>query len=141
MATPITLVWGVGSKVALMLAENGYQTAEDLAAAKPADLVRLPGFGFARAEQVLRSAREVAPLKPAAEIAAEKLPSVKTPKAKKKKAKKKTVKPTREKKEQKGNKEKKSKKDKKKTSSTKENSKKKAKKKPGKKKNASGKKK
>jgi len=119
MATPITKVWGVGIKVAEVLAENGYKYAEDLASAGGDQLALVPGFGLARAKKVIQSAKDIVPAekKEPPKVAVEK--SV-TNTSKKKKTKKKET----EKKKKDSKKKKKASKDKKK-SAKKEESKKK----------------
>lgn len=59
MATPITKVWGIGVKVAEVLAEYGYKCAEDLLAKGEEELALIPGFGPDRSRKVLGSAREL----------------------------------------------------------------------------------
>lgn len=57
MAIPITEIKGIGPKTAELLAEHGYRTAEELAAAQPNDLAVISGFGFVRANLVIEEAR------------------------------------------------------------------------------------
>ena len=59
MATPITTVSGIGAHTAKILAENGFESVEALAAAHNEDLTKISGFGLARAEKVIASARAV----------------------------------------------------------------------------------
>lgn len=85
MATLITKVWGIGSQTAVILAENGYQSAEDLAATTEMDLTKVPGFGPARAERIIESARSLVDIK---QMKPQKTDSSATKKKKKKKDKK-----------------------------------------------------
>jgi len=57
MAIPITEIKGIGPQTARALAEQGYNTAEDLAAAQPSDLTTIPGFGAVRANFVIEAAK------------------------------------------------------------------------------------
>ncbi|WP_169309224.1 helix-hairpin-helix domain-containing protein [Desulforhopalus sp. IMCC35007] len=57
MAIPITAVSGIGAHTAEILVENGFESAEALAAAPKEDLMKIKGFGQSRAEKVIASAR------------------------------------------------------------------------------------
>ncbi len=64
MTTPITKVWGVGTQVQDVLSQNGYQCAEDLAATTEEELVKIHGFGPAKAKKVILSAKSLIPAEP-----------------------------------------------------------------------------
>lgn len=57
MRTPIDKIKGVGPRTAEILAENGYKSAEDLAATKIEALGKIHGFGPARAKLVIKAAQ------------------------------------------------------------------------------------
>lgn len=59
MGTPLTSVSGIGPAAAKVLAEHGYTSAEQLAASVIEELVKVPGFGAARAATTLRAARSL----------------------------------------------------------------------------------
>jgi hypothetical protein len=59
MGTPLTSVSGIGPAAAKVLAEHGFASAEQLAASVIEDLVKVPGFGAARAATTLRAARSL----------------------------------------------------------------------------------
>lgn len=57
MATPITTVSGIGAQTAEILIENGFASAEVLAAAKEEDLLKISGFGPSRAKKFIEAAQ------------------------------------------------------------------------------------
>ncbi|BHH84858.1 helix-hairpin-helix domain-containing protein [Desulforhopalus sp. 52FAK] len=57
MATPITSVSGIGAQTADILMENGFQSAEALAAAKEEDLLKISGFGPSKAKKFIAAAQ------------------------------------------------------------------------------------
>jgi len=57
MATPITKVSGVGDQTAEILVENGFESAEVLAAAKEEDLLKISGFGPSKAKKFIEAAQ------------------------------------------------------------------------------------
>ena len=57
MATPITTVSGIGAQTAEILIENGFVSAEVLAAAKEEDLLKISGFGPSRAKKFIEAAQ------------------------------------------------------------------------------------
>ena len=59
MGTPLTSVNGIGPAAAAVLAEHGIASAEQLAACVVDTLVKVPGFGPARATATLRAARSL----------------------------------------------------------------------------------
>lgn len=104
MAIPITGIKGIGLKTAEALAEHGYSTAEELAAAQPEDLTGISGFGVVRASLVIEAAKTLTappeeempveqdtpePVEAAPEPEANKKKKKKAGKPKKKKSKKK----------------------------------------------------
>lgn len=84
----VTDISGIGEMVAAVLAEHGFHTIEDLAKAKIADLVQVPGFREVKAASVVAAARELNG--PVAETSGkpEKAKKATTNKSKKKKEKK-----------------------------------------------------
>ncbi len=59
MGTPLTSVSGIGPAAAAVLAQHGFTSAEQLAASVIEELVKVPGFGQARAATTLRAARSL----------------------------------------------------------------------------------
>jgi hypothetical protein len=59
MSTPLTLVKGIGPATAEKLATAGINNAEDLAATTREQLAGIPGFGPARADQILANASQL----------------------------------------------------------------------------------
>ncbi|MCP4343543.1 MAG: helix-hairpin-helix domain-containing protein [Desulfobulbaceae bacterium] len=57
MTTPIVKIKGIGLHTAEILAENGFKSAEDLAATTEDALGKIHGFGPARAKKVIKTAR------------------------------------------------------------------------------------
>jgi len=57
MATPITSVSGIGAQTAEVLVENGFASAEALAAAKEEDLLKISGFGPSKAKKFIAAAQ------------------------------------------------------------------------------------
>lgn len=57
MATPITSVSGIGAQTAEILVENGFESAEALAAAKEEDLLKISGFGPSKAKKFIAAAQ------------------------------------------------------------------------------------
>jgi len=57
MATPITKVSGIGAQTAEILVENGFESAEVLAAAKEEDLLKISGFGPSKAKKFIEAAQ------------------------------------------------------------------------------------
>lgn len=57
MATPITKVSGIGAQTAEILVENGFESAEVLAAAKEEDLLEISGFGPSKAKKFIEAAQ------------------------------------------------------------------------------------
>lgn len=67
MATPITKVSGVGAQTAEILIENGFESAEVLAAAKEEDLLKISGFGPSKAKKFIEAAQALVGTDAAAE--------------------------------------------------------------------------
>ena len=65
MATDVINVKGIGPSAANVLIDQGIGTAEALAAAAVALVAAIPGFGEARARQVIEAAAELADAGPA----------------------------------------------------------------------------
>ena len=59
MNTPIIDISGVGPQTAEALSQNGYKSAEDLAAASEKDLLNIKGFGAVRARIIIEAAGEL----------------------------------------------------------------------------------
>ncbi len=57
MVTPITKVSGVGAQTAEILVENGFESAEILAAAQEEDLLKISGFGPSKAKKFIEAAQ------------------------------------------------------------------------------------
>lgn len=57
MATPITKVSGIGAQTAEILVENGFDSAEVLAAAQEEDLLKISGFGPSKAKKFIEAAQ------------------------------------------------------------------------------------
>jgi hypothetical protein len=57
MTTPIVKIKGIGQHTAEILAENGFKSAEDLAATTEDALGKIHGFGPARAKMVIKMAQ------------------------------------------------------------------------------------
>ena len=57
MTTPIVKIKGIGLHTAEILAENGFKSAEDLAATTEDALGKIHGFGPARAKMVIKMAQ------------------------------------------------------------------------------------
>lgn len=57
MATPITSVSGIGAQTAEILVENGFESAEALAAAKEENLLKISGFGPSKAKKFIAAAQ------------------------------------------------------------------------------------
>ncbi|MFN2258170.1 MAG: helix-hairpin-helix domain-containing protein [Desulfuromonadaceae bacterium] len=58
MSTSIEKVPGIGPATATLLADNGINNAEDLAAKRVGDLAAIKGFNTVRAAQVIEAARQ-----------------------------------------------------------------------------------
>ena len=70
--TSVTDVKGVGEALGQALTANGFRTAEAIAKASPADLVKVPRIGVARAPLLIAAAKEAISTKPAVKPAATK---------------------------------------------------------------------
>jgi len=57
MTIPIIKIPGIGEYSADILNENGYKSAEDLAAANKDALCKVPGFGPVRAQLIIKAAQ------------------------------------------------------------------------------------
>lgn len=57
MTTPVTAVSGVGAQTAEILVENGFKSAEILAAAQEEELLKLNGFGPSKAKKCIEAAQ------------------------------------------------------------------------------------
>jgi NAD-dependent DNA ligase len=57
MVTPIIKVSGIGAQTAEILIENGFESAEVLAAAKEEDLLKINGFGPSKAKNFIEAAQ------------------------------------------------------------------------------------
>ncbi len=130
MATPISKITGIGPHTANVLMEHGYTSVESIANTKIVDLTGVPGFGLARARNIIAAAKTLIK-----KHKAESAPTPKKAKAKKPSKKKKDT----MKKDKKKKKKEKAKKEVKKKQTTKDKKKKSEKSK--KKKKASAKKK
>ena len=63
--TAVTNIKGVGEALGKALVANGFKTAEAIAKANPADLVKVPRIGAARAPLLIAAAKEAVSSKPA----------------------------------------------------------------------------
>ena len=84
MSTPITDITGIGPATADILSEQGYKSAEDLAATNVKTLCAVPGFGPIKAKSTIAAAKKIAG-KPAKKKKAASKPKSKTKSDKKKK--------------------------------------------------------
>jgi transcription termination factor NusA len=57
MGTPMTAVTGIGPAAASVLADHGFDSAEELANCSIAALVKVPGFGAIRAATIKKAAQ------------------------------------------------------------------------------------
>ncbi|MEX0340600.1 MAG: helix-hairpin-helix domain-containing protein, partial [Arenibacterium sp.] len=79
--TAVTEVKGVGETLGKSLSDNGFKTAEAIAKAKPADLVKVPRVGAARAATLIAAAKEATAPKPATTKRAARKPAAAKPAA------------------------------------------------------------
>ncbi len=56
MTVSLTLIPGIGSSTAKVLAENGFESVHQLASSTIIQLTKVPGFGTARADRVINAA-------------------------------------------------------------------------------------
>lgn len=59
MPTSVDKVTGIGPQTAILLANHGINSAEDLAARRVGDLAAIKGFSVVRAGQVIEAARQL----------------------------------------------------------------------------------
>ena len=57
MALPISKITGVGPHTVNVLMEHGYTSVESIANTKIVDLTQVPGFGIARARNIIAAAK------------------------------------------------------------------------------------
>ncbi len=57
MALPISKITGVGPHTVNVLMEHGYTSVESIANTKIVDLTQVPGFGIARASNIIAAAK------------------------------------------------------------------------------------
>ena len=92
MAKPISNITGIGPHTVNVLMEHGFTTVESIANTKIVDLAQVPGFGIARARNIIAAAQALLKTEKATSVpASKKIKAKKTSKKKdtKKKGKKK----------------------------------------------------
>ncbi|MCX8953461.1 helix-hairpin-helix domain-containing protein, partial [Ruegeria sp. NA] len=77
--TAVTDIKGVGEALGQALVANGFKTAEAIAKATPADLVKVPRIGEARALVLIASAKDAVAAKPPAAKPATRRTAARTP--------------------------------------------------------------